>query len=120
MAPLKIGGPEQAERHHGGWCTRLVPDEKGEYEPAPEQDTGDDGVHPTEIGRGGQTIGQSRKPEHRQKGAPPVHGPIIRGVAALGHVPKCQAEREQGNRHIDEENRAPRQGVHQPAPEDRS
>src|ERR1700731_4089712 len=42
-------GPEQAERHHGGWCTRLVPDEKGEYEPALEQDTGNAGVHPTEM-----------------------------------------------------------------------
>ena len=35
-------------------------------------------------------------------------------------VDGLEAEREQGNRHIDEENRAPRQCIHKPAPEDRS
>jgi hypothetical protein len=54
---------------------RLIPDKKGENEPAPKQDTGDDGVHPTEIGRGGQTVGQSHKPEYRQKGAPQSTAP---------------------------------------------
>jgi len=119
LRPTKLRDEKSSSGiHRVGAAPALDGDEGGQHQPA-HDDAGDRGCRPAlRAGAERQPPRQCREPDRGQQ----CTGAVERADLAAGQVldiARAEVERTDGDRHVDEEHRAPADGVDEPAADQR-
>src|SRR5207237_7993629 len=114
----EVGGAEQSEWEHRIFGARLGDDEQDERATAADEGRDDGRVAEAEPIRFDQAEYSPAQSERRQRRARKIQTPARFCVLAFGGVPVRDQQRGGGERHVDEEGRAPRDVLNEPAADD--